>query len=97
MLHQPLFRGLSNNAITIMLPIVIPLEFAEGTLLCRVNDETSDAYISRTGILTLLTIEGRILRRLRSSKVFDHNFIRHYYIGHDHMGHDYTETLLYRP
>ena len=69
-LRQPLFRGLSDCALTIMLPILIPLEFVEGTLLCRVGEETQDAYIARTGILTLLTTEGRCLRRLRPGDSF---------------------------
>ena len=69
-LQLPLLRGLSSHALTILLPIIIPLEFSEGTLLCRVGDETHDAYISRTGLLTLLTVEGKTLRRLKPGEMF---------------------------
>jgi Ca2+-binding EF-hand superfamily protein/CRP-like cAMP-binding protein len=69
-LQQPLFKGLSDLALTVLLQILTPLEFSEGTLICRVGEKSQDAYISRQGIMTLLTLEGKAIRRLKPGDMF---------------------------
>ena len=42
-----------------MLQVLTPLQFPEGTLMCRVGEKAQDAYIVREGTLTRMTLEGR--------------------------------------